>query len=151
MVEVHCEADIQATSETIFAAIVDLRGYDRWLTPSKAYAGTTEISTDPIAAGTTYVEDGPTGVRNGTITEFQPATRVRFEQRMTMKPRLLGVIGIDVTYTLTPDGASVHVDRVVRLSLPVQLQLARPIVVRQIRAESTRTMAALKSFAETPA
>ena len=58
MVEIHQETEIHSTAATVFGVIVDLRGYDRWLTPSTAYAGTTDISADPIAAGTTYVESG---------------------------------------------------------------------------------------------
>jgi uncharacterized protein YndB with AHSA1/START domain len=98
---VRQETEVNCTADTIFAVIVDLRGYDRWLTPSTAYAGTTDVSADPINAGTTYVESGPGGVRHGTITEFQPPTGVVFHQPMTLKPRPLRIINIHVRYTLT--------------------------------------------------
>jgi len=150
MIEIRYETAIPCTAGATFAAIVDLGGYDRWLTSSKAYAGTTDISSDPITAGTTYVESAPNGVRHGTITEFQPPTRVTFHQPMTMKPRLLGIIGIDVTYTLTPAAASVHLVRVVTLKIPWTLKLVQPLVVRQIRTETERTVLALKTFAEAP-
>jgi hypothetical protein len=70
MIEIRYETEIHCTADTIFAAIVDLRGYDRWLTPSTAYAGTTDISADPIAAGTTYVESGPGGCAMGLLPSF---------------------------------------------------------------------------------
>jgi uncharacterized protein YndB with AHSA1/START domain len=148
MIESHHEIDIQCTADKIFDVIVDLRGYDRWLTPSTAYAGTTEVSSDPITAGTTYVEAGPNGVRHGTITELQPPTRVTFHQPMTMKPRPLGIIDIHVRYALTPTAGSVHVGRVVTLSIPWPLKLIQPLVARQFRSEGERTMLALKTFAE---
>jgi uncharacterized protein YndB with AHSA1/START domain len=148
MSELRYETEIRCTAEAIFAAIVDLRGYDRWLTSSAAYGGTTEISTDPISAGTTYVESGPGGVRNGTVTEFEPPTRVTFHQPMTMKTKLLGVIDIKVRYLLTPTAASVHVVRLVTLAIPWPLMLIQPLVVRQFRKESERTVLALKAHAE---
>src|SRR5207302_9689588 len=139
--DVHCPAD------ALFDTIVDLRGYGRWLTPSTAYAGTTDISPEPVAAGTTYVESVRTGVRQGTVTEFEPPTRVTFHQPMTLTPRLLGVIDILVRYTLTPAADSVHVSRDVTLSIPLALKPMQPYVVRQFRREGARTLSALKAFA----
>ena len=90
MIEIHQEADVHCSAEATFAAIVDLRDYNRWLTRSSACPGTTDISTDPITAGTTYVESGPQG---------------------PLKP-------------------------------------VRPLVLRQFRRESERTLLALKAHAE---
>jgi uncharacterized protein YndB with AHSA1/START domain len=149
MIEVRCETEIRCAADTVFATVVDLRGYHRWLAQSAAYPGTTDISADPIAAGTTYVESGPSGERHGTITEFQPPTHVTFHQPMTMRPKALGVIDIYVRYTITPTAASVHVDRIVTLTIPWPLKLVQPLVVRQFRREGERTVLALKAFTET--
>ena len=148
MPEIRNEIDIHAPAETVFAAIVDLRGYPRWLPESKAFPGTTEISSEPMVVGTTYVESGPSGVRRGTITELEPPTRVGFHQPMTMKPRLLGVIDIRVAYTLTPTADGVHVLRVVTIKLPAAAKVLQPIIMREFRTEIDRTMKALKVFAE---
>jgi hypothetical protein len=150
MTEIHLEAEIHADAESIFDAVVDLRGYDRWLPGSKAFPGIGNISPGPIAAGTTYVESGPKGVRHGTITEFRRPTRVTFDQPMTIRPGILGVIGIQSTYTLTPAGASTHVRRDVAITIPRPLQSVRPVVVRQFRREGERTMLALKAYCERP-
>jgi uncharacterized protein YndB with AHSA1/START domain len=146
MVQILIEAEVPAPAETVFDTIVDLRGYGRWLEPSSVYEGTTEISTDPIAAGTTYVESSPSGVRHGTVTELDRPTRVTFHQPMTMKPRLLGVIDIHVTYTLTPTAAGVHLARLVTLALGWRLTPLRPVVLRQFRREGRRTMDALVAY-----
>jgi uncharacterized protein YndB with AHSA1/START domain len=148
MIEVAYETDVAASAEKIFDAIVDLRGYDRWLTESSAFRGTTEISPGPLAVGTTYAEPAPTGTRNGTVTELEPPTRVTFHQPMTMKPRVLGVMDITLRYTLTPSEASTRVRRASTFTLPWQLKLGRAYVVRQFRAEHERVMLALKAFAE---
>ena len=148
MVELLFETEIHSSADTVFQLITDLRGYNRWLTSSAAYAGTTEVSTDPIAAGTTYVESSTSGVRHGTVTELDAPSRVTFHQPMTMKPRFLGIIDIHVTYTLTPTAGGVHVGRLVTLTLPLPLKLLQPLVLRPFRQESQRTIQALKSFSE---
>jgi uncharacterized protein YndB with AHSA1/START domain len=148
MTEIRQEAEINAPAERIFAAIVDFHGYRSWLATSNVFEGISDISSDPIALGTTWSEHGPNGVRNGTVTLFEPATRVTFRQPMTMSPRFLGVIDITVSLTLTPKPASVHLRRVVTIGIPWQLKLVQPLVVRQFRTESRRTLVALKGFAE---
>jgi uncharacterized protein YndB with AHSA1/START domain len=148
MAQIRQEAEIVASAEKIFAAIVDLRGYERWLPTSNVFEGITDISSDPVALGTTWAEPGPNGVRHGTVTEFESPTRVTFHQPMTMRPRFLGVIDITVSLTLTPSPRSVHVRRVVTFRVPWPLKLVQPFVVRQFGTESGRTLAALKTFAE---
>jgi len=148
MTQIRQEAEIEAPVERIFAAIVDLRAYDRWLERSNVFEGITDISSDPIALGTTWSEPGPNGVRRGTVTAFEAPTRVTFHQPMTMSPRLLGVIDITVAITLIPKPMSVHVIRVVTVKIPWPLKLVQPIVVWQFRIESARALLALKHFAE---
>jgi len=148
MSQIRLEAEIDAPVEKIFAAIVDLHGYERWLPRSSVFEGITDISSDPIRLGTTWSEPGPNGVRHGTVTEFEAPTQVTFHQPMTMSPRLLGVIDITISVTLTPTPRSVHLLRVVTIGIPWPLKLVQPLVVRQFRAEGGRTLLALKNFAE---
>ena len=141
-------AEIHGPAERVFDAIVDLRGYGRWLGSSADYGGTIDISTDPVAAGTTYVERSGVGVRRGTVTELLRPTRVTFDQPMTMRPKAFGVIDIRVTYSLTPVAEGVRVERDVTVELPWQLKAAAPLVVARFRKESERTIQALKAFVE---
>jgi uncharacterized protein YndB with AHSA1/START domain len=148
LTQIRLDAEIDAPVEEIFAAIVDLRGYDRWLPKSDVFEGITDISSAPIALGTTWSEPGPNGVRHGTVTDFEAPTRVTFHQPMTMSPRFLGVIDITVSIALTPTPPSVLVRRIVTIGIPWPLKLVQPLVVRQFRAEGGRTLLALKRFAE---
>jgi uncharacterized protein YndB with AHSA1/START domain len=146
-VDVQCEADIACPAETIFDLIIDLRGQDRWLEPSKSFRGTTEISQNPVTLGATYREVEPFGVRNGTVTECERPTKITFHQPMTMKLRT-GVLDVVMRYTLTPQGESTHVRRVVSIGIPWSLKLFRPVLARAFRVESGRTLAALKAYAD---
>src|SRR4051812_40679722 len=149
MPELSFETEIQASADEVFALIADLRGYDRWLPRSGEFQGTTAISDGPIGAGTPYVEVASSGVRHGTVTEFEPPARIAFHQPMTLKPRLAGVVDIVAAYALTPRGDSaVHVRRDLTLDLPPALKAAQPLVLRRFRRENERTLAALKVAAE---
>jgi uncharacterized protein YndB with AHSA1/START domain len=144
------EADIRCPAEKIFDVITDFGGQDRWLAQSSAFRGTTAISSDPVTLGTTYCEPGPFGVRNGTVTEFERPTAVTFRQPMTLRLRA-GTVDVTLRYTLTPGPVTgvTHVARVVTITVPPRLRLIQPVLVRAFRTESTRTLMALKAYAET--
>jgi uncharacterized protein YndB with AHSA1/START domain len=147
MKDIAAGADIRCPAETIFDLITDLRGQHRWLTTSSAYRGTTEVSANPAVLGTTYREPGPLGVRDGRVTEYERPTKITFHQPMTMRFHT-GVLDVTMRYTLTPAGSTTHVERHVTLGVPVQLRLLQPVIERAFRIESSRTLDALKAYAD---
>lgn len=148
MTEIAAEADIRSPAEKIFELIIDFRGQDRWLTPSSAYHGTLEVSSDPVTLGTTYREPGPFGVRHGRVTEFERPTTITFHQPMTIRLHA-GTVDVVLRYTLTPGGSMTRVRRVVALGIPWSLKLVQPVLIRAFRTESSRTLLALKAYADT--
>ena len=142
-IELRSQTDVHASADVIFGALADLRGYDRWLDRSKSFPGISEISPGQITVGTTYVEPDPRGVRRGAVTELDPPKRIAFHQTIMLNPKLLGVIDMDLAYTLSPARDVVHVDRVITIRLPRRLGVARPIVVPRFRREGERILAAL--------
>ncbi len=148
MIELPAEAEIHCPAERIFDVIIDFGGQDRWLPPSSAFHGTTEISSDPVTLGTTYREPGPFGVRNGTVTEFERPGKITFHQPMTLRLHA-GIIDVTLRYLLTAGTGSTHVNRTVTLGIPSSLTLLRPVILRQFRLESARTLRKLKEHAET--
>jgi uncharacterized protein YndB with AHSA1/START domain len=147
MIDIPSEAEVLCPAEKIFDLIIDFRGQDRWLPRSSAFHGTTKVSSDPVALGTTYREPGPFGVRNGTVTEFERPTKITFHQPMTMRLHS-GTVDVTLRYTLTPNDGATHVSRVVTLGIPWPLRLLQPILVREFRTESGRTLLALKAYAD---
>jgi uncharacterized protein YndB with AHSA1/START domain len=146
-VEIPSEAEIGAAAETIFDLIIDFRGQGRWLARSSAFHGTEEISSNPVALGTTYREPGPLGVRNGEVTEFVRPTKLTFHQPMTIRFRL-GTVDVTLRYTLTPGSGSTHVRRVVTIEVPWPVKPFQPLVAHAFRIESGRTLLALKAYAD---
>jgi hypothetical protein len=118
------------------------------LTSSAAYHGTLEVSCDPVTLGAGYRESGPFGVRNGRVAEFERPTAITFHQPMRM-PLHAGIADVVMRYTLTPGDGITHVRRLVTLGIPWSLKLARPVLVREFRRESSRTLLALKAYAGT--
>jgi Polyketide cyclase / dehydrase and lipid transport len=149
MIALGWEADIAADADEVFSLLVELRDYGRWLPDSSAYHGTLEISDGPIRVGTTYIEPGPLGTRIGRVTKLIRPTALNFEQPMTMRASILGVIGICLFHTISPQGHSTHLVRRLVLSPRGPVKLATPLVVRAFAAENERMMQALKTFAET--
>lgn len=147
MTTITSDADIRCPAETIFDLITDFRGQDRWLARSSAFRGTTGVSTDLVTLGTTYREPGPFGVRNGTVTEFEPPAAITFHQPMTMRLHG-GTVDVTLRYTLIPRAGLTHVRRVVTITVPRSLKLVQPILVRAFRTESLRTLLALKAYAD---
>jgi uncharacterized protein YndB with AHSA1/START domain len=145
--EIPAETDIRCPAETIFDLIIDFGGQDRWLTRSSAYHGTMEVSTDPVTLGTTYREPGPFGVRHGRVTEFERPTAITFHQPMTIRLHA-GIVDVVMRYTLTPGDGSTRVQRLVTLGIPWSLKLLQPVLIREFRTESTRTLMALKAYAD---
>jgi uncharacterized protein YndB with AHSA1/START domain len=141
------EADIHCSAEKIFELITDFRGQDRWLGESSAFRGTDEISSNPVTLGTTYREPGPFGVRNGTVTEFERPVKITFHQPMTMKFGL-GIVDVTTRYALTQGATTTHVRRAVTIVIPWTLKLFQPVLAREFRVESARTLRALKGYAD---
>ena len=147
LVEMSSDADIHCRTETIFDLITDFRGQDRWLGESSAFRGTDQISSNPVTLGTTYREPGPFGVRNGTVTEFERPTKITFHQPMTMRFGL-GIIDVTTRYALTQAETTTHVRRAVTITIPWTLKAFRPLLAREFRVESARTLRALKDYAD---
>jgi uncharacterized protein YndB with AHSA1/START domain len=146
MTELTLAADIDAPAEAIFSLITDFGGQDRWLAHSTSFRGTNLLSPGPVALGTRYRESDSFGVRNGTVTQFDPPVQVTFHQPMTLRLHA-GTVDVTVAYTLTPTAGSTHVTRVVTLGIPRSLRFVQPLLIRAFRAESTRTLLALKAHA----
>lgn len=121
MIVIPLQADIECSAEEIFEVTVDARGQDRWLKRSSAFRGTVDISANPVAPGTTYREPGPFGVRNGTVTEFERASKITFDQPMTMRLHA-GTVDVSLRYILSKGAESTHVERVVTLGVPRSLK-----------------------------
>jgi carbon monoxide dehydrogenase subunit G len=149
MPDLHFTILIQGSPETIFALIADLAHYDRWLPGSSSFGAITEISPLPVALGTTYIDAGPSGVRRGVVTEYDPPTLISFHQPMQVKQGLIsGAIDIHLRHTLEPQGQSTRLDRDLTLGIQGLLKLAQPVIIAQFRRENERMLLALKRYVE---
>ncbi len=88
MPALHFTTQIDGPSETIFALIADITLYDRRLPHSSAFGAVTQVSHTPVSLSTTYVDTGSSCAMHRSITDFQPLTRIVFQQSMPIKQLL---------------------------------------------------------------
>jgi uncharacterized protein YndB with AHSA1/START domain len=139
---------IEGSPEVIFELIADMPNYGRWLSGSKAFGATTQVSPYPVRLGTTYLDAGPAGQRPGSVTEYAPPKHIGFHHSMVLKlGPITGNADIDIRYTLEPEGRSTRVVRVLDMTLQVPA-LLRPLVIRAFRKENERLLAELKRYVE---
>jgi uncharacterized protein YndB with AHSA1/START domain len=137
--------DISRPAGDVFAVIADLSGYHRWLSPSSLYVGTTRVSGVPISVGTTYVDRTRQAILRGRVTQFSPPELIAFQQ-VTRSP--LGRLAVDIEYRLEEQGTSTRVYRTTSPHLSGPLVLIGPLLLRSIRNENLRTLAAIKRYLE---
>jgi uncharacterized protein YndB with AHSA1/START domain len=149
MPALHFTTHIDGPSETIFELIADLAHYGRWLPSSRAFDAVTQVSA-PIGLGTTYVNTGSSGAMQGSITDYQPPTRIAFRQSTRIKLLLFaGTLDMNIRYTLEPAGQATRVERDVAFDTHGVLKAVQPIIVATIRRESKRLMQVMKRYVET--
>jgi hypothetical protein len=137
--------DISRSAADVFAVIADLSSYHRWLPSSRLYVGTTRISGVPTALDTTYVDRTHQAILRGRVTQFRPPELITFQQ-VTRSP--LGRLAVDIVYRLEEQGASTRVYRTTSPHLSGPLVLIGPMLLRSIRNENLRTLAAMKQYLE---
>ena len=151
MPTLHFTTNIEGPCETIFGLIADITQYDRWLPRSSAFGAVTQVSPTPIGPGTTYIDQGPSGTMKGSIIEYQPPTRITFQQTMPVKLLvILGILELHIQYTLVPVEQTTLVNRDVTFHLPAMLFVAQPVISSTVRRESERLLQIMKRTIETP-
>lgn len=109
-----------------------------------------QVSQTPVGLGTTYIDNEPSGVMQGTITDYHPPSSIAFQQSMPVKLLVFaGTLELHIRYTLEPLGQATRVNRDVTFQLPGVLKAAQPIIVSSVRWESERLLQDMKRTVET--
>jgi uncharacterized protein YndB with AHSA1/START domain len=150
MPTLHFTANIEGPSETIFGLIAEITRYEHWLPRSSAFGAVTQVSPVPVGLGTTYIDKGPSGTMKGSITEYQPPTRITFQQSMPVNLLVIsGTLELHIRYTLEAAEHATRVNRDVTFHLPGMLKVAQPIIASTVRRESERLLQVMKRTVET--
>jgi len=144
MPKLRFQTIIQRQPDAIYQTLLDISGYKAWLPPSNIYAETTLTSELPVRLGTTYVDHGRSSVMQGEVVELEPSRRIVFRQSTAAQRR--GGLEITMCYTLHPVEQGTRVTREIILRAHGLLFLLQPVLLRLIRSENERILAALKSY-----
>jgi uncharacterized protein YndB with AHSA1/START domain len=143
------ETLIKRSPETVFQLLADLVGYAAWLPPSSLYKETTNISEQPVRAGTTYLNKGQTYNMRGEVTEYEPYSRLSFHQSTFInQPGARGELDMHIRYMLTPKEEGTRVLRTCEIHTTDLLSIFQPSVVESIREESERIVQRMKWYLE---
>ncbi|MEP7289216.1 MAG: SRPBCC family protein [Chloroflexota bacterium] len=143
------ETVINKPAADIFNLLADFQHYSKWLPSEGLYEEIQQVSDTPIKLGTTYLDNGSTGLLQGSVTEFQPPTRLSFRETATIKRVIkLGTLTIQIRYALEPQGSATLLTREFTLDLGGILRLVQGPAVNAIRKENERILRYLKIYLE---
>ena len=130
----------------VFEALTRLSALHRRIGMSATYAGTEDVSDDPVRVGSTYVDRTPIGRLRGEVLEVEADRRAVFRQATAR-----GNLDVWITYELEPSTSGTRLLRTGRITTRGWLALVHPIVVWATRRENRRTMHRLKASIEADA
>lgn len=148
MIEIDLDRQIDAPVEDVFARLLDLPGYARWLPDESESVGWALTSDGPIAVGMTYIESTKHGPETGEVVELEPPTRLvmrnRFSKlRIPLEEKLH-------SYELLPHGAGTSLHYHFEWKLRGPLRILERFGTRVATRDRNLVLDALKaSFAPT--
>ena len=145
-------SSINAPAEVLFRLLTDLPNYGEWLPESQAFGQTTDVTPYPVGLGSRYHDGKPNELGKdwwGTVTGFQPPGAVDFHHTIHVR-QLAATIDVHIHYSIEAGAGGTVVTRwlVLDVTMPVVFRALRPLVTASFDKENTRTMAALKRYAE---
>lgn len=140
------DLEIARPPSAVFDALTRLGTLRGRIGTSGTYAGTVDVTDDPVRVGSTYVDRTPIGRLRGEVLELESGRRVVFRQALPS-----GALDVRIRYELERMPAGTHLVRTGEITTRRWLALVHPLVVWTTRAENRRTMAALKSSLEADA
>lgn len=145
MAELRFETVIQRPIEEVFNLITDLPHYGEWLSPSNLYGNVTQYTGMPVGRGTQYVDQGKMTRMTGRVTAFEAPKRITFQQSTVS---MLGALEVEIRYTLESAGDGTRVIREVDVRPGGAFGLIQGRLLKSIRQESERILAAMKLWLE---
>jgi uncharacterized protein YndB with AHSA1/START domain len=142
---------IEGPPQTLFDLVADMPNYGRWLPGSEAFGATTQVTPYPVRLGTTYLDAGSLGQRPGSVTEYNPPSRIAFHHTMLLKKGpLTANLDIHIRYAFQAAGSGTSVIRTLdfTIEMPFLLRIVKPIILSGLRKENIRILAELKRCVE---
>ena len=134
------DLEIASAPAAVFDALTRLGGLRAPIGSSGTYAGTVDVSDDPVHAGSTYADRTPIGRLRGEVLELDADRRVVFRQATTS-----GDLDVRITYELERAPNGTRLVRTGEITTRRRLAIVHPIVVWMTRSENRRTMERLRA------
>jgi uncharacterized protein YndB with AHSA1/START domain len=146
MIRVELDTVIARSIEDVFAQLIDLPGYSRWMPRRGLFIRSDVTSEGPMGVGTTYYDKNWMGTFRGEVVKFCPPTTVAF--RETLRWLGMRVMEARPAYQLVATGAGTEVHHVGEGEFCGIFRLMAPLGGWMARGERKRTVRALKQALE---
>jgi len=146
MIRVELDTVIARSIEDVFAQLIDLAGYSRWMPRRDLFRRTDVTSEGPMGVGTTYYDKTWMGTFHGEVVTFRAPTTVGF--RETLRWLGMRVMEARPTYELVATEAGTEVHHVGEGEFCGIFRLMGPVGAWMARGERKRTARALRQALE---
>jgi uncharacterized protein YndB with AHSA1/START domain len=146
MIRVELDTTISRPIEDVFAQLIDLAGYARWMPRRDLFIGCDVTSDGPMGVGTAYYDKTWMGTFRGEVVAFRAPTTVAFSETL----RWLGMRVMEArpAYELVATEAGTDVHHVGEGECFGAFRLMTPVCAWMARGERKRTLRALKQSLE---
>jgi uncharacterized protein YndB with AHSA1/START domain len=146
MIRFELDTLIARPIEDVFAQLIDLPGYRRWMPRLDLFIRSDQTSEGPMAAGTTYYDKTWMGTYRGEVVELCTPTTIAF--RETLRWWGIRVAEARPAYQLLSTEAGTEVHHVAEGEFFGILRLMGPVGAWIARGERKRTLRALRQALE---
>lgn len=152
MATMHFTIDIARPPKAVWDLITNLRQYDVWLPPSRAFRTVVQLNSGPVRVGTAYMDGGPSLTFHGEVMHLEPYARVVFYQATRSKLWSFNVgMDVEINYLLQPASTGTHVERTLTFDTSGIFTPLQPLLRRALRQENERILARMKTYLEATA
>jgi uncharacterized protein YndB with AHSA1/START domain len=146
MIRVELDTVIERSIEDVFAQLIDLPGYRRWMPRRDLFIRSDVTSEGPMGVGTTYYDKTWMGTFRGEVVTFRAPTTIGFSETL----RWLGMRVMEArpAYQLVATEAGTEVHHVGEGQFCGIFRLMGPMGAWMARGERKRTVRALRRTLE---
>jgi uncharacterized protein YndB with AHSA1/START domain len=149
MPTINATVYIEASPQTVFDLLANLRGYNKWLASSKTFNRLDHVADDAPQLGTVYSDIGTNSRMIGKIIQFNPPHQLAFQQSSAINLFVpVGNIDITIHYTLLIEETGTRVNRQQDIKLHGFIKIFENRLARSIQKENIRILESAQRYLE---
>jgi uncharacterized protein YndB with AHSA1/START domain len=149
MPTINATVYIEASPQTVFDLLANLRGYNKWLASSQTFNRLDHIVDAAPQLGTVYSDIGTNSRMIGKIIQFNPPHQLAFQQSSAINLFVpIGSLDITIHYTFLEEDTGTRVNRQQDIKLSGLLKILENRVAKIIQRENIRILESAQRYLE---